>query len=358
MPEHRELHLSEERLLLYVDGELAAEQKQEADRHLESCWQCRARYLDLQNTIRLIVEAHQRILIERRPADGWTGLARRIAQHETETGKTAPHWLARYSRWILHRAHLAGLSVVTAALLWLSFPSNHTALRAEQIVERARTIERSSDNSAWGEKRCMRLSVGQPGQKNPEQIEYEITFRRGGQRSLQILTASNRTLGLLAEARVAFERGLAWDRPTSAEAFERWRQSVDVVEERVERRPELELAVITRAKRSAERIHHAELVVLEASGRAVETAVRIGEREYKVRELDAQRLPEQQTVGGLAETRKSSPDALLDPLDLETLEMSVRHDLHHLGGDLGEPIEVYRNTKNHVCIEALGLPPT
>jgi hypothetical protein len=281
MPEHREIHLSEERLLLYVDGELAAEQKQEADRHLESCWQCRARYLDLQNTIRLIVEAHQRILVDRGPTDGWAGLAQRIAKHEAEAGKTAPHWLARYSRWILHRAHLAGLaSIVAAALLWLSLPPNNAALRAEQIVEKARILEQTRGNFAWGEKRRMRLSVGQPGQKHSEQIEYEISLRKGGQRSLQILTASSSTLRLLGEAKVAFDSGLAWDRPTSAEAFLRWRNSVDVIEELVERRPKLELAVITRAKRSVNRIHHAELVVLEASGRAVETAVRLAGVSY------------------------------------------------------------------------------
>lgn len=44
-------HLSDEDVLLFLDGELALAARASVQKHLEDCWECRARSTELQNTI-------------------------------------------------------------------------------------------------------------------------------------------------------------------------------------------------------------------------------------------------------------------------------------------------------------------
>jgi anti-sigma factor RsiW len=52
-----EIHLSDEELLLAVDGELSGSRAKHAEEHLADCWDCRARKQSLEKTISNLVEA-------------------------------------------------------------------------------------------------------------------------------------------------------------------------------------------------------------------------------------------------------------------------------------------------------------
>jgi hypothetical protein len=54
---HFEKHLSDEELLLAIDGELPGSRAKEAEEHLSGCWDCRARKQNLEKTIGNFVEA-------------------------------------------------------------------------------------------------------------------------------------------------------------------------------------------------------------------------------------------------------------------------------------------------------------
>src|SRR5580693_9245280 len=58
---HEEFHLSDEQLLLNVEGELSAQDQKSARDHLDACWSCRARLQELENAIAGFVRVHQRI---------------------------------------------------------------------------------------------------------------------------------------------------------------------------------------------------------------------------------------------------------------------------------------------------------
>lgn len=204
----------------------------------------------------------------------------------------------------------------------------------------------------------MLLSVRRHGKSEAERIEYEIQVRRDGERLVRVQTVSPGAQRLIDEARSAFAKGFEWDRPTSVAAFRKWRNRVQVVEERVEKRSAVEVALIVLTSPALEGVSRAELVVEESSGRARETAIGVGDFEYKVREISVETLTEPGIADGSpVAPSESSHGPLLQPADLESLEMAVRHSLHHLGADLGEPIEVYRDRNERVTVEALGLPP-
>lgn len=52
-------HLSDEQLLLELDGELSARQSKAIRAHLASCWKCRTRRQELENSIAKLVHARQ-----------------------------------------------------------------------------------------------------------------------------------------------------------------------------------------------------------------------------------------------------------------------------------------------------------
>jgi hypothetical protein len=51
-------HISDQDLLLFVDGEIQPKGKAAVETHLEACWECRTRLLELQKTIADFVHAH------------------------------------------------------------------------------------------------------------------------------------------------------------------------------------------------------------------------------------------------------------------------------------------------------------
>lgn len=56
-------HISDEDLLLAIDGELAEDQAAEVAAHLEDCWSCRARRQEIESAIAVFMKVHERNLV-------------------------------------------------------------------------------------------------------------------------------------------------------------------------------------------------------------------------------------------------------------------------------------------------------
>ncbi len=93
-----ENHLSDRDLLMAIDGELAPCEAAHAASHLEACWTCRSRRLELESAIagyvrlhhraaplpsvegpRALLKAQLRQMAEARHSSGWTGAGRALA---------------------------------------------------------------------------------------------------------------------------------------------------------------------------------------------------------------------------------------------------------------------------------------
>ena len=57
---HDNSHLSDERLLLDIDGELSKQEEAQVKTHLGACWNCRTRRAELERAISEFVQTHQR----------------------------------------------------------------------------------------------------------------------------------------------------------------------------------------------------------------------------------------------------------------------------------------------------------
>ncbi len=66
--EYKDAHISDEDLLMAIDGELDGQQALEVARHLPACWECRARRQEIEDAIAVYVRVHQRNLDSRIPS--------------------------------------------------------------------------------------------------------------------------------------------------------------------------------------------------------------------------------------------------------------------------------------------------
>ena len=118
-------HLSDEELILAADDELSIARGSAVRAHLSACWTCRARMLEIQQTIADIVRVHRENL-ERQPIDYTatrTRLKARLA--ELSTG-SAPAWAAEFfrslgSQW--GRALAITLVLLASVSIWLRSPN-------------------------------------------------------------------------------------------------------------------------------------------------------------------------------------------------------------------------------------------
>lgn len=122
-------HLSDQQMLLEVEGELSAHDAKQVRAHLDACWQCRVRRQELQNAITDFVGIHQRELDARLPPAGGSRalLKARLGQLPAESNVLSL-WDGRFA-WAV-----AGVTIVLLAVgLILNLerqgqPGSHTAV--------------------------------------------------------------------------------------------------------------------------------------------------------------------------------------------------------------------------------------
>jgi anti-sigma factor RsiW len=136
-------HVTDEQLLLHVDGELDHRTNECVRAHLDACWSCRARRDDLQAAIRTVVKLCNEVLLPMTPPPPapWPGLRARLEEAGqnlrrlplAERLRTRQVWPA-----VLRPPGVmvtALLLVLTVVVLW----PRPTVLSAQELLARAET---------------------------------------------------------------------------------------------------------------------------------------------------------------------------------------------------------------------------
>jgi hypothetical protein len=94
--EFKDAHISDEDLLLAIDGELEDQEAIEVEEHLLACWACRARRQEIEDAIAVYVRVHRRNLDSRIPsAAGPRALLKARLAHLVEATPVPPRGLLR-----------------------------------------------------------------------------------------------------------------------------------------------------------------------------------------------------------------------------------------------------------------------
>lgn len=95
--ERLDVHLSDRELLMALDGEAAPREIHRVERHLAACWSCRARKLDLEDSIADFVHLHQqRLSVQAAPADGPRALLKARMAEMAHSPASPPFWRAAW----------------------------------------------------------------------------------------------------------------------------------------------------------------------------------------------------------------------------------------------------------------------
>ncbi|MCC6587899.1 MAG: zf-HC2 domain-containing protein [Bryobacterales bacterium] len=320
------LHVDDERIVRYADGELGPKDAARVRAHLESCWECRA---ELDNIHRAVGECvrYRKALRDVLPAPPrpWQDLQPHFAEIDSSLAQTS--FLSRLAG-ILTPVRLVPLAAAAAALLVIVYTNRELpTVSAAEVLKKAVAAEQS----------------------RPQQLRrYQIKSR--GARLTD--PATIRRLETVAVA-----ANYDWSAPLSARSFSRWHDSLADKQDAVFTTANY-YTVSTRSQ--ASEIVEASLQLRTAD--YVPTATSLEFRNHD--RIDITELPAEAAIahsaGPVEPSRGVQPPLTeVKPLAGTTPadELKVFAALRKLGADLGEPIEISR-TADAVVVTVLGVDPS
>jgi hypothetical protein len=117
---NKDPHISDEELLLHVDGELSGRRTTQVKSHLAACWSCRARMAEIEGTILDFTRASREISSDDLPpiAGPRALLLAQMAELASKTGGRSRHWF--WSSPPAMRTSAACVALLIAAMMsWL-----------------------------------------------------------------------------------------------------------------------------------------------------------------------------------------------------------------------------------------------
>jgi hypothetical protein len=329
MSKPRMVHLEDEQLLRYADGESSARDTAAIRSHLEACWQCREQLEQLQNTVGECVRYRKNILQRHLPPppSPWTDIYRGFGEIDATLAQAsfrervarvlrAPAYSAR--RWAA-----VAVTIMAVCVLYYRFRQAPPVQAAELL------------------RKAIAAADAHPGK--PRRIQIRTKDR--------ILTPD-----ALSSLQVLFHQAhYDWDNPLSAKSYQAWRDSLaDKRDEVIEERD----AYRIRTDTGSGELMAATLKIRTQDFRPVEERFEFRNRGWvEITELPGDAEPPVL----IAEGNKADNHPKMSPRTTTASatigdELHVLASLHRVGADLGDPIEVSR-AGGDVLVAGVGIAP-
>ena len=339
-------HPTDEQLLYFADGEMAAAATDEVCDHLKACWQCRHELDQIEGTISECVR-YRKFVVDTclpSPPQPWFDIYPRLAKiDELETRQRlmarileplAAMWRPR--RWVPAIAMIVAIAVVVQQ--FREAPS----VQAAELLRKAVVAADSRPRAA------RRIRIRTRTQSLTRVIGSSRTRAKRN-------SEADSLLGLESLFQAAH---YSWADPLSAKSFAAWRDQLPDKRDEVTRQPDhIQLRTSTNSGELAE----ATLRLSTADLHAVEGTLQFRDHDLvEISELPDAPAPSIDKPGRVAAVIPTlparpwastpAPDAT--PGD----ELTVLAALHRIGADLGEPIEVTR-TGGEILVTGAEIGP-
>ena len=345
-------HPEEGQLLRYLDGELPGRKARQIRQHLEACGHCRAELEELQNTAGDCVRYRKNVLgtCLPPPPEAWQDLSRGFDRIDASlAGESLAARLARVVfpprpvvRWAATGA--IAVAVVCAIVYQLrETPSVHAAALLKKAVAVADSRPRPA---------------------------RRIRIRTASQQLTRVVGAGQAASDTPAIERLFRSANYNWDDPLSARAFETWRDQLPAKRDEVAAMEDPQSP-----DRNSYRIQTttdaSELVSATLKLRMTDFEPLEGRFEFRNREwVEMTELTDQPNepastvagaTGGMPRQPGMPPDrveSLAEPVNPAGVaeELQVVAALHQVGADLGDPVEIARES-GQILVSGTGIPP-
>ncbi len=335
-------HPEDHELLRYADGELPAREARRVKAHLESCWTCRSAFHDLQRTVDDCVRYRKDVLepLLPPPPEPWPDIYRGFADIDATPGNTSLRdVIAGALQFPVRHLRAMGAAAVAAAVVFGIYYQFHEApsVHAAQLLQKA-------------------VAAADARPQAPRRIRIR-TSRRQSVRVVGSAALSLQPPDSLATLFAA--ANYSWDDPLSARSFQAWH---DQLPEKRDEVATLDDGYRIRTSTASGELLVATLKLRAPDLRPVHERLEFRNREWvEITEEPGAALPEPAAVAAAppAPAAPASPGGGAPAQSVSATlgdELQVIAALHHVGADLGDPVEVTRSG-NRVVVSGVGIAP-
>ena len=348
-------HPEDEQMLRYADGELRARAAGEVRSHLEACWQCRAQFEELQNTVAECVGYRKNVLQRHLPPPPaqWTDIRQLFSEIDASLGQ--PSLLDRAVcalQWPVHNARKWAPVAVALLIVW----GLYYRFRITPSVQASELLRKAVIAAEAHPAKARRLEIKTKSQ-------HLTRFAGAGQTLAS--SADSATLGSLQNLFQA--ANYDWDDPLSAKSYQAWRNQLTGKQDQVVQEKD---AYRIQTSASSGELMEASLTLKSQDLQPVEGRFEFRNREWvEISEIADSTPPSNATAatdGHRVQNHADLPAAMAPdgtpripaPAPEATVgdELRVWAALHQAGADLGDPIEVSR-TGGEILVTGIGIPP-
>jgi hypothetical protein len=365
-------HLTREQLLNYLDGELPRRSLRTARNHIQSCWACRTEVERLQNDIGLIHDAQKRLLsaLIPPPPQLWPRLEPRLRGAERPRGLHLPRFWRKFNLTAPSvPVVMALVSLVAAiALFWFSPES----VSAKEVLRRASEADSKglappTDHFVRERVRVTRTNPGSRTKQNGQVDSWRST-----EQAYWKIDPSD-TVALNLQRRYQVHN--VFDVPLSSVSYQIWANETAAGGIVTGQSGALEVSFVAARVSGPDDLKSMSLSVRAGDWHVTGMDLNFADVQFEVTEEELSVLPRSEvptdilakiepptynpkTNGILSGTiaRPSLSPASQPRPDLDDIEMDVRYVLHLIGADLGDPVEIVRNSSNRIVLRASAMP--
>jgi hypothetical protein len=358
-------HPSERDLLMFVDGELRDKRHAaKIERHLASCWDCRARLAQMEGAITEFVTVRRKLLDHRLDSTCFPSertsravLGARLASIAASSHVSPWQWVRALPAIPKRPVWIAGSVAALLATLLVIEPLFAPSVSAMEVIANGKAAEQRLQQ---GMVTHQRVRIRRKSRVAPAEASVECDVWRSGVRR-RVLVASGRS-GATDHLRALYRaRGADWDAPLSADSFSRLRASLGAVRDEVRGRDEITVtSTPLRQDEDATDVQRLELTVRRSDWHATSERIQLRDAEYELTEL----LDETVASGSLDPSifgepllaavtpvlpapRVVSPAPALPPAvtaeQLDSAEIELREAFHRTWADVEEVPEIRRD---------------
>lgn len=359
-------HLTDEAILLWLDGELSAKEAAEVDTHVRSCWSCRGRKQATEQSIADLVDYQNATAAPYLPppSDQRAVFLARLNALAAETGKPSLlHPLRNGIVRLLRLCQVNQFTWVTGMLVLMAAMPCYYLLRTPPVVSADELLNLTAASDARSIE-----ATAEPVVVQKLRIRFgKTSLTRTVYRDVAHNRISSRMdAGSVGEGQVReayFKSSLDWNSVLDANTYRRWRATHPGSSDKVERVGKDELMLETTS--SAGPVTEADLTVRVADYHAVSERFHLQDHsEIEIAELSYDVIPFVSVPVGIfgAPTQisvaKPLPSSILratlpNDADLAATEVEADSVLHRLGADLGEQINLTTNDEREVSVEGV-----
>jgi len=282
----------EAELLLWADGELAADASRRMSSHLADCSGCRVELEDREDVLQAFTQVHHDLTSSAMTAlpQRWEPLEQRIQAWENRL--RIGSLLGRLGDISRPRYALAGALVLALTLVAVFLQTWQETVSANELLTRAGVAQSESARNVPASMMHETLQIRRSSSIREQDavLEYESWQDASG----NLLRETSSSEAIVAELRTIYRsNGLDWNSPLSAAAYERWRTSLTKKHDSVVHtgQSRITLTTLSGGQSRGDAISMAQLVVRSSDWRPVAARFWVHGLEYEITELSFAAIP-------------------------------------------------------------------